>query len=79
MSSQSPVSPKLLEHLLHRHGAALELFASQWTPWPEDCVQEPFVYRVDGGKAVLESAGPAGLPKSAFANRYILTLHRAAP
>ena len=28
---------------MHDHGAALELFAAQWTLVPEDCVQEAFL------------------------------------
>jgi len=39
----SAVEPELLERLLARHGAALELFAAQWVDNPEDCVQEAFV------------------------------------
>lgn len=35
--------PELLSRLLDEHGAALELFASQWTEMPEDCVQEAFL------------------------------------
>lgn len=42
----TPVSPELLERLLEEHGAALELFAAQWTHAPEDCVQEAFVQLV---------------------------------
>ena len=34
------VSPELLQHLLNEHGAALALFAAQWTSAPDDCVQE---------------------------------------
>ena len=39
----NPASPELLERLLREHAAALELFASQWSPAPEDCVQEAFL------------------------------------
>lgn len=39
----SRVGPELLAALLDEHGAALELFAAQWTESPEDCVQEAFV------------------------------------
>ena len=42
----NPVSPELLERLLEEHGAALELFASQWTHAPDDCVQEAFLQLV---------------------------------
>ncbi len=41
MSNQ--LTPELLQRLLDEHGAALELFASQWTEAPEDCVQEAFL------------------------------------
>lgn len=41
-----PVTPELLERLLNEHAAALELFASQWTDTPEDCVQEAFIQLV---------------------------------
>lgn len=39
----NPASPELLERLLAEHGAALELFAAQWTHAPDDCVQEAFL------------------------------------
>jgi RNA polymerase sigma factor (sigma-70 family) len=42
----NPVSPELLERLLEEHGAALELFAAQWTHAPDDCVQEAFLQLV---------------------------------
>lgn len=42
----SRVTPELLERLLDEHGAALELFASQWTNAPEDCVQEALLQLV---------------------------------
>lgn len=38
-----PVDARLIGDLLDRHGAALELYASQWTNCPEDCVQEALV------------------------------------
>jgi len=38
-----PVDACLLGELLDRHGATLELYASQWTRCPEDCVQEALV------------------------------------
>jgi len=38
-----PVDARLIGDLLDRHGAALELYASQWTSNPEDCVQEALV------------------------------------
>lgn len=37
------VTSELLQTLLDRHGAAMELFASQWTKAPEDCVQDAFI------------------------------------
>lgn len=45
-----PVTPELLSRLLDEHGAALELFASQWTEMPEDCVQEAFLQLVRQAK-----------------------------
>ncbi|MEQ8208890.1 MAG: sigma-70 family RNA polymerase sigma factor [Lacipirellulaceae bacterium] len=36
-------SPPELAQLIDAHGAALELYATQWTTAPEDCVQEAFV------------------------------------
>ena len=40
------VTPELLHKLLDQHGAALELFASQWTTAPEDCVQDAMIQLV---------------------------------
>jgi RNA polymerase sigma factor (sigma-70 family) len=37
------IDPVLLEQLICERGAALELYAAQWTTAPEDCVQEAFV------------------------------------
>lgn len=37
------IEPLLLEQLICEHGAALELYAAQWTTAPDDCVQEAFV------------------------------------
>ena len=37
------VGPELLDELLDRHGAALELFARQWCDTPDDVVQQAFV------------------------------------
>jgi RNA polymerase sigma-70 factor (ECF subfamily) len=34
------ISPEQLQQLLAEHGAALVLFAAQWTDAPDDCVQE---------------------------------------
>lgn len=44
------VTPELLSRLLDEHGAALELFASQWTEMPDDCVQEAFLQLVRQSK-----------------------------
>lgn len=40
------VTSELLDRLLRENAAALELFASQWTKTPEDCVQEAFIQLV---------------------------------
>ena len=37
------MTPKHLEQLIATHQRSLELFASQWTASPEDCVQEAFL------------------------------------
>ncbi|MBC8352633.1 MAG: sigma-70 family RNA polymerase sigma factor [Planctomycetes bacterium] len=44
------VTPELLSRLLDEYGAALELFASQWTETPDDCVQEAFLQLVRQSK-----------------------------
>ncbi|HMO86724.1 MAG TPA: sigma-70 family RNA polymerase sigma factor [Lacipirellulaceae bacterium] len=38
-----PVDARLLAEMLDRHGAALALFAAQWTTAADDCVQEALV------------------------------------
>jgi RNA polymerase sigma-70 factor (ECF subfamily) len=38
-----PVDCEFLAKLLDEHGAALELYASQWTDAADDCVQEAFI------------------------------------
>ena len=38
-----PMKAKQLEQLISAHQRSLELFASQWTTSPEDCVQEAFL------------------------------------
>ncbi len=43
---QNHLDAELLERLMREHGAALELFAAQWTSMPEDCVQEAFLQLV---------------------------------
>ncbi len=40
---EQPVDARLIGDLLDCHGAALELYASQWTNSPEDAVQEALV------------------------------------
>jgi RNA polymerase sigma factor (sigma-70 family) len=45
-----PVSPEELAQLLDQHGAALELFAAQWTVATDDCVQDAFVQLVRQGR-----------------------------
>jgi RNA polymerase sigma-70 factor (ECF subfamily) len=40
---ESGIDAELLGQLLDRHGAALALYAAQWTNAAEDCVQEAFV------------------------------------
>ena len=62
-----PVGANLLAELLDRHGAALELYASQWTRWPEDAVQEAFV----------ELARQTELPKNLAAWLYQVVKYRA--
>ena len=39
----APIDPLILKQLMDDHGAALKLFAAQWTSSPEDCVQEAFL------------------------------------
>jgi RNA polymerase sigma-70 factor (ECF subfamily) len=39
----APVGPDQLASLLEAHGAALELFAAQWSESADDCVQEAFI------------------------------------
>lgn len=34
---------KLVGRLLDQHGAALALYAAQWSPTPDDCVQEALI------------------------------------
>jgi len=38
-----PVDPAALGELFDRHAAALALYARQWTPAADDCVQEAFI------------------------------------
>ena len=38
-----PVGAQQIAALLDRHAAALELYAAQWTPTADDCVQEAFI------------------------------------
>lgn len=40
---EGAIDAELLGQLLDQHGAALALYAAQWTDSPEDCVQEALV------------------------------------
>lgn len=62
-----PVGASLIAELLDRHGAALELYASQWTHSPEDAVQEAFV----------ELARQTEVPQHLVAWLYRVVRHRA--
>ena len=39
----SPLGSRTIAELFDKHGAALELYAAQWTTTPADCVQEAFI------------------------------------
>ena len=54
------VTPELLQTLLDRHGVAMELFASQWTTAPEDCVQDAFI------QLVRQARSPDSVPAWLF-------------
>jgi RNA polymerase sigma factor (sigma-70 family) len=62
------VTPERLAQLLEAHGAALELFASQWTQSPPDVVQEAFV----------ELARQSIIPDNIVAWLYRVVRNRAA-
>jgi len=57
----------LLSQLLDQHGAALALYAAQWTDHADDCVQE----------ALVELAGQRAVPENARAWLYRVVKHRA--
>lgn len=61
------VDPALLGRLLDEHGAALVLFAAQWTDAAEDCLQE----------ALIELAGQATAPRNPPAWLYRVVRNRA--
>ncbi len=61
------LTPELLGRLLDRHAAALELFARQWTPAADDCVQE----------AMIELAAQAVAPDDPVAWLYRVVRNRA--
>jgi RNA polymerase sigma factor (sigma-70 family) len=62
------VTPEQLAELLEAHGAALELFAGQWTQSPADVVQEAFV----------ELARQSPVPMNLVAWLYRVVRNRAA-
>ena len=62
-----PPDADQLGDLLDQHAAALELYASQWTADPEDCVQDAFI----------ELAGQAGTPVNVVAWLYRVVRNRA--
>lgn len=63
----SPAQSELLGSLLDEHGAALELFAAQWTDAAEDCVQE----------ALIELAKQKAVPHQPAAWLYRVVRNRA--
>jgi RNA polymerase sigma factor (sigma-70 family) len=65
--NQSPVTPELLGRLLDEHGAALALYAAQWTENADDCVQE----------ALIEFAGQPRVPPTPVAWLYRVVRNRA--
>lgn len=66
-SQPSPVDAELIGRLLDEHGAALALYAAQWTDVPDDCVQE----------ALVELARQATRPENLRAWLYRVVKHRA--
>jgi RNA polymerase sigma factor (sigma-70 family) len=62
-----PVDAELLGRLLDEHGAALALYASQWTLAADDCVQE----------ALIELARQPQVPERVVAWLYRVVKHRA--
>lgn len=66
-SSRETPSPDLIARLLDQQGAALALYASQWTAAPDDCVQE----------ALVELARQTHTPDSPVAWLYRVVKRRA--
>jgi RNA polymerase sigma-70 factor (ECF subfamily) len=64
---QRPVDPELLGRVLDEHGAALALYAAQWTDAADDCVQE----------ALVELARQPAQPEHLLAWLYRVVKHRA--
>jgi len=62
-----PVNAALISEMLRAHGAALELFAAQWTAEAEDSVQE----------AMVELAGQSKAPDNPRAWLYRVVRNRA--
>jgi RNA polymerase sigma factor (sigma-70 family) len=62
-----PIDAELLGRLLDEHGAALALYASQWTDAADDCVQE----------ALVELARQPHAPDHAIAWLYRVVKNRA--
>ena len=52
-----PIDAELLGRLLDEHGAALALYASQWTESADDCVQEALVELASSGQKALAKEG----------------------
>jgi RNA polymerase sigma factor (sigma-70 family) len=62
-----PIDAEQLGRLLDEHGAALALYAAQWTDAPDDCVQE----------ALVELARQQQSPEHVVAWLYRVVKHRA--
>ena len=62
-----PVDAALIAEMLSCHGAALELYASQWTAAADDCVQE----------ALIELARQSAAPDNPRAWLYRVVRNRA--
>ena len=62
-----PVSATLIAELFDRHGAALALFAGQWTCQADDCVQE----------SLVELAAQGATPENPVAWLYRVVRNRA--
>lgn len=62
-----PIDAELLGRLLDEHGAALALYASQWTDAADDCVQE----------ALIELTRQPQVPDRVLAWLYRVVKHRA--